>query len=216
MVPWKKYWKFFWDDNSTWSWILNIVVFFILIKFLLYPGFGLIVGTSYPVVAVMSESMDHSFLQLTTKPELCGKFRENTGYVSMDDYWALCSDWYFENTNITFEKWKEYSFNKGFSKGDIMFISGRKPEKINIGDIIVFKAQGDYPIIHRVINKSFEEGQYVYATKGDHNSGSSPWVHENHITEDRIMGVAYFRLPYLGYIKLAFAWFLGLFGLQVI
>ena len=56
---WKKVWHFIWEDNSIWSWIVNIILAFILIKFIVYPGLGLALGTSYPIVAVVSNSMEH-------------------------------------------------------------------------------------------------------------------------------------------------------------
>ena len=57
---WKKIWYFIWEDNSIWSWIVNIILAFVLIKFIVYPGLGLILSTSHPVVAVVSESMEHN------------------------------------------------------------------------------------------------------------------------------------------------------------
>ena len=56
----KKTWDFIWNSNSVWSWILNVVLAFILVKFILYPGFGFLLQTSHPVVAVMSGSMEHN------------------------------------------------------------------------------------------------------------------------------------------------------------
>ena len=56
----KNVWKFIWEDDSIWSWMLNIILAFVLIKFIVYPGLGLLLGTSYPVVAVVSESMEHN------------------------------------------------------------------------------------------------------------------------------------------------------------
>ena len=38
---------------------MNVVLAFVLIKFIIYPGAGLIMGTRLPVVAVVSESMEH-------------------------------------------------------------------------------------------------------------------------------------------------------------
>lgn len=56
----KKIWKFIWHDDSLLSWIVNIVIAFILVKFVIYPGLGLILQTTYPVVAVVSSSMEHN------------------------------------------------------------------------------------------------------------------------------------------------------------
>ena len=54
----KRLWHFIWEDNSVWSWIANIVLAFILIKFIVYPSLGFVLGTTHPVVAVVSESME--------------------------------------------------------------------------------------------------------------------------------------------------------------
>ena len=55
----KKTWNFFWNDESIWSWLANIIVAFLVIRFLVYPLLGVILGTGYPIVAVISESMEH-------------------------------------------------------------------------------------------------------------------------------------------------------------
>ena len=60
----KKTWHFIWDDDSIWSWIINVILAFVIIKFLVYPGLGFIMQTSYPIVAVVSGSMEHK----TTHP----------------------------------------------------------------------------------------------------------------------------------------------------
>ena len=56
----KRVWHFIWEDNSIWSWIANIAIAFILIKFIVYPSLGFFLSTSHPVVAVVSESMEHN------------------------------------------------------------------------------------------------------------------------------------------------------------
>ena len=56
----KKAWYFIWYDDSLLSWFLNVIIAFILVKFIIYPGIGLILGTSHPLVAVVSCSMDHN------------------------------------------------------------------------------------------------------------------------------------------------------------
>ena len=73
----KKTWYFIWEDNSVWSWIVNIILAFVLIKFIVYPGLGFLLSTSHPVVAVVSSSMEHD-----------RKF---------DDWWEKNKDWYLQN-----------------------------------------------------------------------------------------------------------------------
>ena len=54
-----KIWYFIWEDDSLASWLVNIVLAFLLVKFIIYPGLGLLLSTDYPVVAVISGSMTH-------------------------------------------------------------------------------------------------------------------------------------------------------------
>ena len=54
-----KIWHFIWKDDSLLSWIINILLAFLIVKFLIYPGLGFALGTTYPVVAVVSSSMHH-------------------------------------------------------------------------------------------------------------------------------------------------------------
>lgn len=197
-----KTWNFIWHSNSVWSWIVNIILAFVIIKFLLYPGLGLALGTSHPIVAVVSNSMEHDY-----------KF---------DRWWdsnALCNGKqctqgdFYRQFNITKEQFLEFSFKNGFDKGDIMFLKGIEPAKINIGDVIVFKSGRPDPIIHRVIKIQEINGRYYFQTKGDHNYNSidSPNFNEMQISEEQIIGKAMFRVPYLGWVKIGFVELVSLF-----
>ena len=107
---------------------------------------------------------------------------------------------------ITEERFKEFSFKNGFNKGDIMVLKGVEPKNIKIGDVLVFQsAYGNEPIIHRVVAISGDESSgFVYQTKGDHN-GDSGNIDTN-IQQDAVYGKAIFRIPFLGWIKIAFMW----------
>ena len=77
-----------------------------------------------------------------------------------------------------------------------MIVYGRfQPQ---VGDVIIFEANTEHPIIHRII--SIEDG--VIETKGDNNQGQLPV--ETNIQEDALIGKAVIRIPKLGWIKLAF------------
>jgi hypothetical protein len=194
-----KIWYFVWYDDSLLSWIVNVIVAFLLIKFIVYPGLGLILGTNYPVVAVVSGSMYHGLEDKGNVYEICGnvyltkEFKNN-----FDNWWDNCGPWYKENSNITKDKFKEFPLKNGFSKGDIIVLRGIK--EIDIGDIIVFEANQNYPIIHRVIKIDKKNGIIKYTTKGDHNPGVGP-IDQN-IIKEKIYGKTYFKIPYLGYIKI--------------
>ena len=211
----KKLWNFIWNDNSIWSWIVNIILAFVIIKFIVYPGLGFLLSTTHPIVAVVSGSMEHKTVNPclaydTTNPSVCiGKDTssyEICGYafgqkqkVSFDFFWDTCGAWYIKN-NITKSDFSIMSFKNGFNKGDIMILFGTKPEKIKIGDIIVFTGYMQEPIIHRVVKITESDGSYYFQTKGDHNKDS--YSFEQDISEDKYIGRAVIRVPLLGYVKI--------------
>ena len=115
----KKIWYFIWDD-SIWSWIVNIILAFVLIKFVVYPGLGFLLNTSHPVVAVVSSSMEHRSVSsgkclefnefelfgksirncVKYQYTMCGNFYEERKFFALDDYWEECGKWYDSNPGI--------------------------------------------------------------------------------------------------------------------
>jgi signal peptidase I len=189
-LTWKRIWHFIWEDDSALSWVVNIILAFVLIKFIVYPGLGWVLGTSHPIVAVVSGSMEHdgSFDEWWSSPAVC-----EDGRCTQERFYA-----YYD---IDKEDFQGFSFRNGFNTGDIIFLLGREPEKIRKGDVIVFQSSQMYPIIHRVIDIRKSDDGYVFLTKGDHNEGSG--ADDRDIHESRLIGRAVFRIPYLGWIKLA-------------
>jgi len=191
-----KTWHFLWHEDSFYSWIVNIVLAVLIIKFLVYPGIGLIFGTSYPIVAVVSGSMDHH-----------GE--------SFDSWWSDNKDFYLQK-GITKQMFEEFPFRNGFEKGDLMILKGADKEDIEVGNVAVFISGKPYPIIHRVVevrDKSFE-------TKGDANKLQiqPPYdyqLDETSVSYDSVVGKAVFRIPLIGYVKIFFAEFLGVFGINI-
>ncbi len=141
----KKAWYFIWKDNSVLSWIVNLILAFILVKFLIYPGLGLLLGTTHPLVAVVSGSMEHD--------------------VSFNQWWEQNKGWY-EPRGISKQNFIDFKFTNGFNKGDIMVLTGGNVE---VGDVIVYPSNPD-PIIHRVYFIGRDEDGMYYMTKGDHNA----------------------------------------------
>lgn len=186
----KKTWHFIWHEDSAASWIVNVILAFLLIYFIVYPVLGFVFQTSHPVVAVVSESMEHD-----------DKF---------DVWWSEQEQWY-TSKNITKEEFQDFPFKNGFNKGDIMVLYGKKLDRIETGDILVFRSSRPNPIIHRVVNKWQQNGQYFFQTKGDHNKDSieGGFVNERQIGQERIVGTAVFRIPYLGWIKIIFVELIG-------
>jgi len=181
----KKTWHFIWEDNSVWSWVVNIILAFVLIKFAVYPLLGFFLSTTHPVVAVVSESMEHN--------------------SNFDDWWSKNSAWYVKN-DITEEEFGKFSLKNGFNKGDIMVLLGNDAEKIGLGDVIVFRSGRKDPIIHRVVKKMEREEDIYFKTKGDNNREPIKTVQldETNIKENEIVGKAVLRIPMLGYIKIGF------------
>ena len=190
----RKIWYFIWEDNSIWSWIVNVILAFVLIKFIVYPGLGFLLTTSHPVVAVVSESMEHN--------------------LRFDDWWKKNGNWYIEN-GISREGFETFSLKNGFNEGDIMILVGRESKDIVIGDVIVFISSRKDPIIHRVVDKTQTDSKYYFKTKGDNNGEpiKTSLLDETKISEDIIIGKAIIRVQLLGYIKIWFVGILEIMGL---
>ncbi|MBW2978439.1 signal peptidase I [Candidatus Woesearchaeota archaeon] len=191
----KKVWYFLWESNSIWSWIANIIIAFILIKFIVYPGLGFILHTSHPIVAVVSGSMEHD-----------GNFDDWWNSIAICERRTCTQKEFYNSYNITKEQFLSFKYKNGFNIGDIMVLKGLPPENIQVGDIIVFNTYRPDPIIHRNIKIWQENDQYYFQTKGDHNleSISSKTLNETKISSDKLIGKAVFRIPYLGWIKIGF------------
>jgi len=190
----KGIWHFIWEDNSIWSWIVNVVLAFILIKFIVYPGLGLILVTSHPIVAVVSESMEHN--------------------ANFDDWWDKNGQWY-ENNKIEKNKFSQFSLKNGFNKGDIIILKGKKTEDIRLGEVIVFQNSRPDPIIHRVVDKWQNNSEYFFKTKGDNNKEpiKNKILDETNINQNHIIGSALLKVPFLGYIKIWFIDILMIIGI---
>ncbi len=179
----QKIWYFIWKDNSIWSWIVNVILAFIIVKFLIYPFFGLVLSTSHPLVAVVSSSMEHN-----------GNF---------DKWWENQEKWY-EFNKITKEQARSWHIHNGFNKGDIMILYGTKAKDLKVGDIIVFKSNQPDPIIHRIVKITNNNNNLIFQTKGDNNPDSIRSLGELNVTEDKIIGKAIIRIPLLGWVKIIF------------
>ncbi|MBI4149177.1 signal peptidase I [Candidatus Woesearchaeota archaeon] len=206
----KKLWHFIWNDNSIWSWLLNIVLAFVLIKFVVFPGLGWLLDTSHPLVAVVSESMEHD--------------------AGFDAWWGQQGP-LFAQFGISRQQFLAFDYPSGFNKGDIMILRGAGPGNIAVGDVIVFTDGISEPFIHRVVNVSFGNG-FVYRTKGDHNPvsivdyrnvlgervpkgtpGALRLLDETDIRQEQVIGKAVFRIPFFGYLKVWAVELLRLFTL---
>ncbi len=202
----KKSWRWIWDSDSILSWIVALVVIFVIVKFIFFPSLSLIMGNSLPLAGVESSSMDHNIVPDDYgRLNLCGILYDKKESIDFNKYWDRCGSWYKEK-NITKEEFSKFDLSNGFRKGDIIIVWGRFTPKI--GDIIIFKPNQDSsaprPIIHRIV--SIDNG--IIQTKGDHNekqlvaSNNIYNTDETTIKKEQIIGKAVFKIPYLGYIKI--------------
>ncbi|MBI4448749.1 hypothetical protein HY641_01845 [Candidatus Woesearchaeota archaeon] len=194
----KSFWHFLWEEDSVASWVANVVVAFVLIKFVVYPGIGLVFGTSHPIVAVVSGSMEHrglSFADWWDHGSCTG-----SGPVGMSDLYGQYA--------IRSDQFSTFRFKNGFNTGDLMVLVGDNDP--DMGDVVVFFNPAGEPIIHRVVNVSKANGLRL-KTKGDNNCGSL-WFEES-IPPDLLIGKAVIRVPFLGWVKIAFLRVLEALGL---
>jgi signal peptidase I len=182
----KKFWWIVWKDDSFKGWIISIVFLFIVIKGIFFPLMSLVTGTELPLVIV----------------ESCSMYHEGNLFSNFDEWFEEHKTKYWEY-EISKEMFSEYPFKKGFNKGDILFVTGSKPEDLEIGDVIIFKANYKSPIIHRIVKIEENNGEFTFSTLGDNNPEQIYF--ETSIKENQIVGKAKANIaPYLGWIKLIF------------
>jgi signal peptidase I len=204
----KKSWDWVWHSDSILSWIVALIIIYLLVKFVFFPLLSLIMGTSLPLAGVESSSMDHQIVQDDFRRlTLCGNIYspEEKQHINFDEYWSACGSWY-EERNLTKQEFNAFSLKNGFRKGDIIIVWGRFKPKV--GDVIIFKPNQDStaprPIIHRIVK--IEDG--IMQTKGDHNekqlvaSNNIYNTDETNIRENQIVGKAILKIPYLGWPKI--------------
>jgi len=167
---------FLWNSDSAWSWIIDLILAFIIVKWVFFPLLSLIFASQLPMVVVESTSMVHD--------------------TNFDTFWQNYGKFY-EDIGIFKSGFEKFSFINGFNKGDIMVIHGQKDYQV--GDVIVFRVtEQSTPIIHRIIKIDNE----TYSTKGDHNPYQL--TYEKSIQKSQIIGKAIGRIPIVGWLKLIF------------
>lgn len=183
---WKKFWGIVWKDDSFKGWIISLIFLFVVIKFIIFPLLNLVTGTSLPLAIV----------------ESCSMYHKGDVFSSFNNWWER-HDSKYEELNIDKTEFSNFPIKKGFNKGDILFIIRAKPEKVKIGDIIIFEAGEKNPLIHRVISIKQENGEYVFSTIGDNNNGQL--TVEKEIQSNKLVGKAVLKVvPFVGWGKLIF------------
>lgn len=135
----KKFWKFLKKD--TWqSWVVSLILAFVIIKFIFFPLMSLVMGTELPLVVVESCSMYHK--------------------TNFNGWWDSNKEWYMKK-NISKRIFESFSFKDGLNKGDIILVYGK--DSYGLGDVIIFESSFRFPLIHRVVTED------PLGTKGDNN-----------------------------------------------
>ena len=189
----KKLWYILWKDNSPKGWIISLIVIFILVKFIFFPVLNLATGTTLPLVVV----------------ESCSMYHKGDVFTDFDSWWSLHVLKY-DQFNIEKQDFEKFKIKDGFNKGDIILAFGVKPEKIKVGDIVIFQPNPDAlkqtPIIHRIVKISAEKIQTI----GDNNAHSLTAsnniykIDETQTSSSQVIGSAVLKIPHLGWAKLIF------------
>ncbi len=166
--------KFKREHETLFYIVSGIIIAFVFSKFL-----AVVLATNYPVVAVVSESMQHDNPNVTHYQWLEKNLGYNKSYI---DSWPIA---------------------KGFKRGDMPIVKGDGEYKI--GDVIVYSLPSSpVPIIHRIVVVNADG---TYQTKGDNNSGQNPY--EFSVRKAQIHGKVIFIIPKLGYFKVVFSRAIG-------
>jgi len=174
-----KVWHFLSHEDSWQSFLVDAALILLIGKYLVFPTIGFALDTNYPLVAVVSGSMDHHGQEF-------------------DEWWEDNGQWYL-NHNITKEQFKEYHKSEGFRKGDVFVVKGLDSEKVKVGDVLIYTTEGRRdPIIHRVVTLN-EDG--TFATKGDANMDQLTF--EKSINLSQIHGKSVVWVPFIGWVKVA-------------
>ena len=172
-----KIWHFLAHEDSALSFIVDAIIVLLVGKFVVLPLLGLMLGTPFPMVAVVSNSMEHD--------------------GSFDAWWASQESLYKE-FNITKEQFLQFPQHDGFNKGDVFIVKGVNLDDVKVGDVIVYNIpEKSDPIIHRVV----ETKPNILVTKGDANKGQLSFELEVH--RSQFKGIAKYHVPYLGWFKVA-------------
>ncbi|MFT4244036.1 MAG: signal peptidase I [Candidatus Woesearchaeota archaeon] len=208
----KSFIKYVFKGEDLVSHVLFFITLFIFFKLILLPLVGFLLQTSYPLTAIVSESME----QRLNNDMICGNRIDDSN--SNLNFWDICGNFYEDNLDISKQDFQNFKFSNGMNRGDVIIGYGRDPKNIQVGDVILFKGQDKVqlsngkeeslfylnfgPIIHRVVEIEFEDNIFYFTTKGDNN----PLImsKEVRIPQDDVIGTAVIRIPYLGLLNYYF------------
>ena len=97
------------------------------------------------------------------------------------------------------------SMTGDINKGDAILYTAYDDEKIEVGQVIVFRKTKNTTVVHRVVDIEIIDGVARYYTKGDANLDEDP----GYVTRSQIIGITNYKIPYIGMPTL---WFGELFS----
>ena len=95
--------------------------------------------------------------------------------------------------------------------GDVVVARQTPPMDVRVGDIVTFRDPYDHSrlITHRVRQMHVEDGDVVFVTRGDANTGEEHWA----VPVDGVVGRVAYHIPLLGYFMV---WFHSRFGILLL
>jgi signal peptidase len=92
------------------------------------------------------------------------------------------------------------SMSPTFERGHLLILQSRAPDSIHVGDVVVYNGawHASAPVVHRVIQIEYVDGEYRYYTQGDANDTPDP----GYRLYDDIVGVVVGAVPWIGNITL--------------
>ncbi|QEW01976.1 signal peptidase I [Microbacterium lushaniae] len=83
--------------------------------------------------------------------------------------------------------------------GTLVVIRPTDPDEIRVGDVITYQIRsGEAAVVsHRVVSKTYENGELTFITKGDNNPDNDP----EPVQAVQIRGTLWYSLPLLGWVN---------------
>lgn len=150
--------------------MMELIAAFI-IAWVVYQGLALVIGTSMPIVSVVSDSMYH------TEP--------------FNNWWTDNARFY-DQFKVTKDQFKTFLAPDGLSRGDLLFVT--KPTNLKVGDILIYDKLGsDFTIVHRLVEIQDE----YYIVKGDHNTQADAPVLKQYVVGKVLFAIPLLGYPRL-------------------
>lgn len=91
------------------------------------------------------------------------------------------------------------SMEPNYHVGSLIYVLEEEPSNLKVKDVITFKLSDNTIATHRIVEIVYEDSnpkEYKFRTKGDANED----VDTNLVDPNKVLGKAYFTVPYLGYL----------------